>query len=491
MRGSIPVFGLVLAGLLSLALSEAVWAQIPSPAQDTTQSVIAQPAQGLKRQSPKNSPSGSENPATDSGEGETDPADTETEETARTPVFADEDLYPPIPPEETETAESQTPRRANPIPDSRAPEGPFDPLGVQVGSFLIFPELGISLAYSDNVLAESVTPHADVSFLWDGKLAFRSLWRRHELAGESRLTKQAYRNLREESALTGEAKLSGRVDVSRRTQLLASGTLSRERTRLSYRSTERGDLVTVGGELEGRHRFNRLSFRLRGSLTHRDYGAAGDATGGDDGDYWESDLALRVSYTFSPRLTVFADGEGLARRYDRPVDGDGYRQGGKGKRAAVGMTLAFGAKLSGEFRVGGVFYAPEDPRLADIRGLILDADILWKPTALTSLNFRAASDVEESGESGVSGSLVQSFSFTLEHALFRHLMALAEVSVVARSVVGNGDWERIATATVGADMFFSREVLLSGRLSHSRSWAGGSLSPYRETSLTFGLRLRR
>ncbi|RME99685.1 MAG: hypothetical protein D6773_12555, partial [Alphaproteobacteria bacterium] len=63
------------------------------------------------------------------------------------------------------------------------PAGPYDALGIRVGSFLIYPELHIERLYTDNALLSTSNPRSDQASVLTPSVTLRSNWSRHLLEG--------------------------------------------------------------------------------------------------------------------------------------------------------------------------------------------------------------------------------------------------------------------------------------------------------------------
>ena len=200
---------------------------------------------------------------------------------------------------------------------------------------------------------------------------------------------------------------------------------------------------------------------------------------------------MRASYEFSPSLTAFADLSTNDRKYRQSVDDDGFRRGSRGLEFASGVELTVSEKLRGGLVVGYGRQNGRDPRLKDLAGLIFDADLEYRPSALTTVNLRAASELNETVIAGSAGSVLRVVELDVAHALRRHFVALLGVSF------GSTDYEGVAldrndlTLRAGADYYFAREVALTARLEHTRTRSQTAVNDYSENQLRFGLKLRR
>ena len=99
-------------------------------------------------------------------------------------------------------------------------EDPFAPLGIRVGSFLLFPELNTESVYSDNIFLSSTNPQSDWALEITPRLTVRSDWSRHSLIGTISAVRSYYERFESENEETFSAALTGQIDVRRNTNLV-------------------------------------------------------------------------------------------------------------------------------------------------------------------------------------------------------------------------------------------------------------------------------
>ena len=239
---------------------------------------------------------------------------------------------------------------------------------------------------------------SDVALRVLPSVRLESNWARHSVNAEVSGVRSYYKEFESENEESLNAQLRGRLDITKRTTLEAgvSYDLTQEdRTSLDTPAgaTERTDVTALEGFIEGNHRFNRLSVRLRGTVTRNDYGEVALQSGGvesnDDRDNVERVGTLRLAYEVSPRLSIFTDGELSRRDFSQAVDDDGFRRDAKGYLVAVGAEFELGPKLRGTVRVGYSHEDLEDSALADIDGIVYDASLVYRPSVLTTLTLTA------------------------------------------------------------------------------------------------------
>ena len=183
---------------------------------------------------------------------------------------------------------------------------PYDPVGIKVGSFILFPEVETGLRWNSNVLS-SPNAESDVAYTLTPSARLVSDWSRHALEFNARATLSYFSEFDTENDQGFDIEARGRLDFTRRSNLqgLIAHSLNQEsRSAIdASNAPDRTDVETQRAALTFNHRFNRLTVQLRGSLETRDF--SDDTFGGvtnsnDDRDSDEWEQAVRATWNSSP-----------------------------------------------------------------------------------------------------------------------------------------------------------------------------------------------
>jgi hypothetical protein len=378
---------------------------------------------------------------------------------------------------------------------------PYAPTGIRLGSFLLYPEAEIGVAAFNNVLRTSTDRRSDVAL--DTRPAARlvSTWSVHALELGARGIASFHEELPSEDDRAWALEARGRVDVTRRTNL--EGSLGRDVTQeargtINSRATPggRSDVTTDRAAAAFNHRFNRLSVQLRGALTDRDYSPEVDGGGAmlsnDDRDSRQHEVVLRAAWEFKPEFSVFGEVGADGRDYRAASLSDGIRRDSSGERYRVGVSFGnTGQTIRGEAAIGYLEQRFEDRNLPSLSGVILDANLGWRITGLTSLLLTARTDVGESTVAGSGGALVHSAGAEVRHAFRRNVVGSAGVRVTRANYAGLDLLEQDITTSLGFDYFLSREVTLFGRYAHIDYSSTTPNGDYTADEVRLGVRVRR
>lgn len=391
----------------------------------------------------------------------------------------------------------------NPITDNRRTAqlfnaDPFEPVGIRIGSFVLFPELEFGGSAYSNVFL-SPDAQSDVAFDLRPSVRLVSNWARHALEFRSTGTFSWYSDFDTENDESYLVEARGRLDVTRRTNVQALVSRNQElESRSALNASSVGTRIRLTSDrAEGtfNHRFNRLSVQLRGGVSDFAFGPSqnlGVVSNNSDRDYTRTDQALRASWEFKPTFSVFGEVGIDQRNYDTATLSDGINRSSDGQRYRAGISFGnTGQFLRGEIGIGYGVQRPDDAQLGDTDGFLIDANATWRPTELTSLLFTAQSDISETTTANIGGSFFRSLGVEVRHQLRRYLIASAGLTYSTQNSEDGVIDESEVRTTLGVEYFLNSDVVLFSRYAHANFNAVGTTSDYESDEIHVGMRLRR
>ena len=345
--------------------------------------------------------------------------------------------------------------------------GPYDPLGIRLGDFLLYPSLTLWGEMTDNVdgtvvgqEGRTVTPEFEARIESD--------WARHSLAISGSAGITAYgepdRHPETDQALSGELRL----DLANDTQLTLDGSFSRSQEDSSVELTATGQSATyetnmsAGATLD--QRAGLLDLQLRGSVGALRYQDE------ESRDYDTYRIGARVGLPVTDQIMPFVDVELAQRRYVTVNN----RQNGDSLRGAIGVEVANREKLSGEVSVGFISW---DPELSGQEGDVTafaDASVVWSPDALWTI--RGGLDTELTSTATAARSVAtHRVSLSADYAMLRNLTftASGDVSRETYNGLSRRDW--VLDAALKATYSFNRNVQVIASVERSQresNWVG-------------------
>lgn len=375
---------------------------------------------------------------------------------------------------------------------------PFDPVGIRVGSFVLFPEVESSTVWRSNVFSSPVA-RSDLAFEFEPVARLVSDWNRHALEFSASGLLSAYTEFDSENDTNYRLETRARLDLAKRTnvQAVASHDVYEE-SRSAIDASTAGDRAQVRTNKLNttlNHRFNRLSLQLRGGISDLDYGSQQSGTTlitNDDRDRQEYEETLRATWEFKPTFSVFAEAGVNQRRYDTPAASDLRLRTSDGERYRAGVDFGrTGAYLRGEASVG---YGRQDPSAAGLQtveGLFVDANVTWRMTELTSLLVTARTDIYDTTTADVAGVLQHDVGLELRHALRRYVIASAGIAVSLRDYPGAPIEEHEVRTTLGLEYYLNRDAVISAGYVHTAFSSNQPDANYDSDVIRLGVKLRR
>lgn len=375
---------------------------------------------------------------------------------------------------------------------------PYDPIGVRRGSFIVLPELQINGFATNNLSGAGPRRGAAALEVRPGVRAV-SDWRAHALEVRASGLASFFSETSRDNDREYLFETRGRVDLAKRTniEMLASAALTQDgRTSRDAvgGAIERTDIHTNRAAAAFNHRFNRLSVQLRGSFSDVDYDGVRTSTGGfvtnAERDYRSIESAARATWQFKPSLAAFAEAGTVTRDFHTPAS-DGIARDSTGERYRAGLSFGTTSqKLRGEVSIGWGQQRPDDARLGSVSGLLIDANLGYRMSALTSFLLTARTDFVESFSPNASGGTEHTFGLETRHAFMRHLIGTAAARHKMTDFEGGGPKERELINELSLEYFFNRDVTIFGRYTHTNFDSSAPGGDYTSDAIRIGMRIR-
>jgi hypothetical protein len=402
----------------------------------------------------------------------------------------------PLPPAiaRTELSTAPPPRR-RPPPE----QDPFEPLGIRHGPLIWRSAIELSGGYDTNP-GRTRNGSGSSVFVVAPELLLRSDWGRHELRADLRGSYTTYPSLSSLDRPFVDAKVAGRIDVTRRTRIdlesrfllstddPGSPNLQADLARLPL-------FASLGASAGAAHRFNRFELAAKGHVDRTVYQEStltdGTTVSNDDRNYNRYAAELRGSYELTPGVKPFAEIGADTREHDVAVDGAGLRRDSHGATVKAGSTLELTPLLTGEAALGYLARSYEDPRLPDIGGLLVDASLVWKPSALTTVSLFGKTAVDETTVIGVSGIFRRDVGLQVDHAFRRWLIGTARLGYGLDDYVGSAREDRRTTASAALTYKLTRTAQIKGEFRQLWLRSSEAGNDYTASIFLLGLRLQR
>ena len=334
---------------------------------------------------------------------------------------------------------AQEPARNETVANRVRPE--LDPLGIRMGGFLFFPQLGVGARYDDNIYAVASGEIDDVIYVVEPEFALRSNWNRHALNFVAGAEAGYYRDNDSEDFVDAFVGSDLRLDISRDSRVTAALKYSKlHEGRDSpddpdgVEPTEYSLLAANAGVAND---FGLISFGISGGFNRYDFDNGVDAldqpviNDDRDRDAWQGTLRLGVEV--SPNFEIFARGTYFTVAYDAEVDDAGFDRDSTGYNTVLGVDFDLTGVTFGELFAGYRAQDPDDPRFDSIEGAQFGGAVTWNPSGLTTIRAELGRDVREATQLDTPGYLATEADLMIDHELLRNLILGANAGYEKRA----------------------------------------------------------
>ncbi|EKD99289.1 MAG: hypothetical protein ACD_23C00036G0001, partial [uncultured bacterium] len=397
--------------------------------------------------------------------------------------YAEPPAPPPVQSQESRAVRSATlPNVPQPIV---AQAFSFDPLkakprldpfyanmvGIPYGSFLLFPEIGLSYGYDSNIYAERKNETSDMVTMLSPLFVAKSNWAEHKLNFGAGADLSRYRDHSSENTDDYWLAVGGQYDINPTANIF--GNVSHTQTHEDRGSPDniRGQNPTVlridEANLGAAKQFGKVSVKASLNQEKLDFSTPTGATYSyNDRDRTVDSLDARVGYAVTPSVETFVQAATDARNYDITLDHNGFKRSSDGHRIAVGAAFTPSAALKGEAFIGQMHQSYDDPLFTDLNKAYFGANLTWKPLAGTTASAFLGRSLEETTLAGSSGYVDTSVGANVEKVLNQDLLLNARLAYTRSEYQGIDRQDDTISAGAGVKYYVSPTVYLGADYSH-------------------------
>jgi hypothetical protein len=377
---------------------------------------------------------------------------------------------PPVAPNAQETPAISLDRGLS-VVDRTRPE--YDPLGIRLGDFFLFPRFEVDESFNDNIFASNVGEQSDFITALAPSFDLRSNYRTHAVnlsAGTiiSRYathstfdTEDAFLNTDGRFDLDARQNLHGAINVAKLHEDPGApnipGNVAEPVKYMTYRGT--AGVANVPAP---------LGYAADVSATRGEYEAVPIVGGGilpeSDRNNWTYEAKFRGSYEFQPSYQAFAQSSLNYRDYDHAAIGSairtshGFRIDGGIHVDLTGLTFvdAFAGYLQQDYQAAS---------LGTVAGPDVGANIVWNPTQLTSLSLKAERSIQDASSTVVGTAPSPAFfestaRLSIDQELYRNVLVNGHVGFANDDFNGIDRSDNDYTAGAGIKYLLDRHLYL-------------------------------
>lgn len=291
--------------------------------------------------------------------------------------------------------------------------------GIDLGGFDLFPKLGQSMAYNDNIFAADENQSEDIISITSPSLRLKSDWVRNSISGGINLSHEQFFDNSSESETSGSAGLAGVYELGLYNSIRAAVNYenraqARNQALSPNSSVERIRFETLGTELSFARTVNRLRVQLSYIFDDRNFddgeNALGEVIDQDFRDFDRSIYGIRTDYAISPSLALFVDNRYNTVKFDISSIGAIQNRDSEGFSVATGIDFDITDLIRGNASIGFFRQTFDDPLLDNTNGLLVRGGVDWFVTPTTNLELGLLRNRDEEAFAEGSDSVINSVS---------------------------------------------------------------------------------
>jgi hypothetical protein len=368
----------------------------------------------------------------------------------------------------------------------------YEPRHIEIGRFVLAPELAISENYDSNVFATHDGEETDFLTLLSPRLRATTAADKLELSTDLFADVRRYRDNDTENTTSYGGAVRGDYQLTPSQRFTFSGLAGQDFEARGAPDEQRGtaqgpaafDYANVS--LGYRYKRNRLGLAASGRVNRVDF--LEQEEGDKDLSLFRG--ALRASYLLTPRFDAFVQ-TGVDRR-DHRLEAD---RSGRDRDAQVysvlgGVAVDIAGTVTGEFGAGMFHSTFEDPAFESANGFAMNGSITWAVAQRTSLTASASREDVSTIRASAASNVQTQLGLRIEQEVFHNLLASANVQAVENKFEGSDQTEEVVALGGLLEYFINRGVSVFGSARYITQSADAPTDEYNRYVIAVGARLR-
>jgi hypothetical protein len=387
------------------------------------------------------------------------------------------------------------------LPVLTRPRPELDPLGMRLGSFLLFPGLKISEFYDDNIqFSES---HTQDDFITEiaPSLALVSDWEHDFFSLEAGAAIGRYAQHTNQNYEDYGTSLKSRFWATDTSYLDQEFSYNRRHSNRDspddangVHPTEYDDILSNLGYFQ---EFGRFTLRLDGTFRRLNYLNDKQEVGGvtvpiDNSDRDRNNFTGtgRVGYLIRQDIETYIQASYGVIRYDTSPDDNGFDRNADTYDAIVGLAKDWNGIFQSDVYVGYMAQTFVDSSFDTIDGVDFGGKLTWNVTRRTTLTATVDRSIAVSTLDNASGSIVTEAGFSVDHELRRDLLLYMNSAWRQNDFSGIDRTDENYEIGVGANYFIMRNFVVGAGYSFRQRNSNVADADYSRNLIMLNLDLR-
>jgi hypothetical protein len=352
----------------------------------------------------------------------------------------------------------------------------YDPLGIPLGQFNVFPRLGAGVGYTSNVLPNSSEKNSDEFLVVSPNVLVVSDWTQHLVSLRAGLDATRYRSTTNRNQNEWHVYARGRYDLREGAQVDAEAQVER-RFETPFSGAIASDLSVLSsyvrsyGAVRGDYQMGQARALLSADFSHFTFSPierSGVTIEQTDRDRSIGRLTAQGEYALTPSTSVFGRVGYDRNSYDRDLLNGQPNRDANGYRASIGINVDLSSLLRGTVSVGYLNRDYDSSVYKNVSGIAAEAEVEYFYSELTNFTLNASRTIQDTTLGGIGAYFDNRVSGRVDHELLRNLILTAGSAYTYQTYVYTTSKNQVFRADAGARYLATRLYNLETNLSYTK-----------------------
>ncbi|MDE1145970.1 MAG: outer membrane beta-barrel protein [Azospirillaceae bacterium] len=374
----------------------------------------------------------------------------------------------------------------------------YDPVGVRVGGFILYPSLTLDEVYDSNIYATQGGDTGDLITVLQPKLELKSNWNVHQLNFHASGDLNWYADHSRENYSNYDLGADGRLEIYHDAWIAGGADYSlwhlpRTSPNNIVGQADPTEYNQTSANVVGHKDFGNLFVELGDSYNRYDFQNAATFDGRtilwERQNHDENEVSVRAGYRIEDLYELYVRGAYNTRNYDSASDMSGYDRNSNGYTMVVGAKYNLTGVTALDVFAGYRSQDYDDPRLGNFSAPTGGAKITWNATALTTVTGEYTRDIQETIVVGSAGYFASKETLAADHELLRNVQLHLQLSHESDDFQNIGRSDDVYGVGLGAKYMMSQMTAINVRYNYQIRSSNREGTGYADHNILVGLTL--
>lgn len=359
----------------------------------------------------------------------------------------------------------------------------YDALGIPLGQFNVFAQVGTGIGYTSNVLPNSPNQDSDEFLTVSPNVRIVSDWTQNLVTLGGGLDATRYRSTTNRNQNEWHLDAHGRYDISD-SALIDGQALVERRFETPFSGAIASDLSVLSsyvhsyGALRGEYQMGQMRTMLSADFSRFTFSPIDRPEGAIDQSDRDRDIArltAQAEYALTPSTSVFGRIGYDRNNYDQNLRTGLPNLDANGYRGSVGVNLDLSSFLRGTVSVGYLKRDYDASIYRSVSGLAAEGRLEYFYSELTNFTIDASRTIQDTSLGGIGAYFDNRVSGRVDHELLRNLIINAGVEYTYQTYVYTTAKNRVLGLNASAKYLATRLYNLGANVSYTKRSESGRI----------------